>query len=406
MMEEKKMVPNRRFREFKNKPHWKQSSLKEVVDVYDGTHQTPRYTDSGIMFLSVENIHSLRSNKYISHEDFKRDFKVYPEEGDVLMTRIGDVGTANVVETNEEKAYYVTLALLKKKGMDPYFLKENIHSPSVKRELRHRTLHIAFPKKINMDEIGKILINYPCNLEQQKIGEFFKVLDQRIVNQERKIAKVKALKSAYLDEMFPQEGETVPKRRFKGFEGEWEAVKLKEIADIIGGGTPSTSNKDYWNGKIDWYSPTEIGNHVYASGSLKTITELGLQKCSATILPANRTILFTSRAGIGDMAILIKDGATNQGFQSLVLKDLIDIYFIYSMGYKIKEYALTNASGSTFLEVSGKILENMDVILPSYKEQQKIGQFFKNLDDQITTEEKKLEKLKKMKEAYLEEMFV
>ncbi|HLR70017.1 MAG TPA: restriction endonuclease subunit S, partial [Pseudogracilibacillus sp.] len=173
-----------------------------------------------------------------------------------------------------------------------------------------------------------------------------------------------------------------------------------------GGGTPSTSDKRYWNGKIDWYSPTEIGKHVYASGSLKTITELGLQKCSATILPANRTLLFTSRAGIGDMAILIKEGATNQGFQSLVLNDKIDVYFIYSMGYKIKKYALRNASGSTFLEISGKTLENMDVILPSFKEQQKIGQFFKNLDDQITTEEKKLQKLKKMKEAYLEELFV
>src|SRR5690625_6758221 len=81
--------------------------------------------------------------------------------------------------------------------------------------------------------------------EQQKISEFCKVLDERIANQERKIAKVKALKTAYLTEMFPQEGESVPKRRFKGFTEEWETVKLKEIADIIGGGTPSTSDKRY-----------------------------------------------------------------------------------------------------------------------------------------------------------------
>src|SRR5699024_1403144 len=248
---------------------------------------------------------------------------------------------------------------------------------------------------------------YAPNLkEQQKIGNFFKVLDERIANQERKIAKVKALKEAYLTEMFPQEGETVPKRRFKEFEGEWEYTKLAEIADIIGGGTPSTSVTEYWDGNIDWYSPTEIGEDVYVKKSRRKITELGLQKSSATILPAFKTILFTSRAGIGDMAILLKEGTTNQGFQSLVLKENIDSYFIYSMGYKIKQYALINASGSTFLEVSGKTLEQMKLYLPTLLEQQKIGSFFKNLDDQIRAEEAKLEKLKKMKEAYLEEMFV
>src|SRR5690625_2462717 len=84
-----------------------------------------------------------------------------------------------------------------------------------------------------MNEIGKVLISYPCNLEQQKIGEFFKVLDQRIVNQERKIAKVKALKTAYLTEMFPQELETVPKRRFKGFKRDWKESGLLELIESI-----------------------------------------------------------------------------------------------------------------------------------------------------------------------------
>lgn len=403
-MEEKKLVPKRRFRGFEGE--WEKSSMGEIADIYDGTHQTPKYKESGVMFLSVENIDTLMSDKYISLEDFERDYKNYPQKGDVLMTRIGSIGKANIVESNKYIAYYVTLALFKNSKLNPYFFKSSIHSSFVQKELWHRTLHIAFPKKINMNEIEKVTINYPSIDEQQKIGSFFKVLDERIANQERKIAKVKAVKEAYLTEMFPQEGESVPKRRFAGFEGEWEVVQLSEIAEIIGGGTPSTSNPQYWNGKVDWYSPTEIGKNVYASRSEKRITELGLQKSSATVLPANKTVLFTSRAGIGNTAILLKEAATNQGFQSLVMKDDIDTYFIYSMGYKIKEYALVNASGSTFLEVSGKTLEKMSLYIPTYKEQQKIGQFFKNLDEQIQTEEDKLEKLKKMKEAYLEEMFV
>ncbi|WP_373845582.1 restriction endonuclease subunit S, partial [Clostridium sp.] len=74
---------------------WERRKLKELSDVYDGTHQTPQYTDSGVMFLSVENIKTLQSKKYISKEAFKKEFKIFPEKGDILMTRIGDIGTVN-----------------------------------------------------------------------------------------------------------------------------------------------------------------------------------------------------------------------------------------------------------------------------------------------------------------------
>ena len=98
----------------------------------------------------------------------------------------------------------------------------------------------------------------------------------------------------------------------------WEQRKLSGIAEIVGGGTPSTSNSDYWNGDIDWYAPAEIGEKIFANGSIRKITKDGLTHSSAKILPANKTVLFTSRAGIGNMAILQRSAATNQGFQSLV----------------------------------------------------------------------------------------
>ena len=176
--------------------------------------------------------------------------------------------------------------------------------------------------------------------------------------------------------------------------------------EIIGGGTPDTNNTAYWNGNIDWYSPTEIGNKPYVSGSLKKISVLGLQKSSAKILPANKTILFTSRAGIGDMAILTKQGTTNQGFQSFILKNDVDIYFLYSMGFKIKDFALKNASGSTFLEISKSQLSQMKLYLPSLKEQTQIGNFFKQLDDTIALHQREVEKYKKIKQSYLENMFI
>lgn len=196
-----------------------------------------------------------------------------------------------------------------------------------------------------------------------------------------------------------------PQIRFKGFTEDWEVRKLNEIADVIGGGTPSTSVLEYWDGDIDWYSPTEIGKEIYAIGSVKKITLLGLEKSSARMLPPNKTVLFTSRAGIGYMAILKRDGATNQGFQSLVVKDGINPYFIYSIGHLIKEYALKHASGSTFLEISGKVLGNMDINIPLTSEQSKIGTYFNNLDQLITLNQHKYNKLVTIKKAMLEKMF-
>jgi type I restriction enzyme S subunit len=106
------------------------------------------------------------------------------------------------------------------------------------------------------------------------------------------------------------------------------------------------------------------------------------------------------------MAILLRPGATNQGFQSLVLRDGIDTYFIYSMGHLLKAEALKNASGSTFLEISGNNLGKIRVLIPLIEEQQKIGSFFRKLDKRIAKQKEKVEKLKAMKQAYLHEMFV
>ena len=160
--------------------------MGDVVDVYDGVHQTPHYTDTGIMFLSVENIATLKSEKYISEEAFERDYKVYPQNGDVLMTRIGDVGTPNVVETSEKLAFYVSLALLKPNGIDSYFLCNVIQSPLFKKGLRDRTLLTAIPQKINKDEIGKVNISMPkSQAEQHQIGIYFKQLDNLITLHQR-----------------------------------------------------------------------------------------------------------------------------------------------------------------------------------------------------------------------------
>lgn len=194
-------LPEIRFKGFTDT--WEQRKLGEVVDVYDGVHQTPDYTDNGIMFLSVENISTLKSEKYISEEAFNRDYKVYPEKGDILMTRIGDVGTPNVVETTEKVAFYVSLALLKTINVDSYFLCNSILSPFFQNGLKERTLVTAIPQKINKDEIGKVSLYLPDLIDEQKeIGAFFRHLDNLITLHQRKLEKLKIIKKSMLEKMF------------------------------------------------------------------------------------------------------------------------------------------------------------------------------------------------------------
>lgn len=166
----------------------------------------------------------------------------------------------------------------------------------------------------------------------------------------------------------------------------------------MGGGTPDTNNSNYWDGDIDWYAPAELGNNMYAESSTRKITQAGFDSCSTKMLPADKTILFTSRAGIGNTAILRHSACTNQGFQSLVIGDA-DVYFVYSMSERIKKWAEEKASGSTFLEISGRQLETMPVNLPSLVEQQAIGSFFSHLDDLITLHQRKRQWLKWLDEG-------
>ena len=129
---------------------WSSFKLKELSKIYDGTHQTPDYKKSGIRFVSVEDISDLyKSNKFIAKEAYLSEFKNKPEINDILMTRIGDIGTPTIVSKEEPLAYYVSLALIKPLDINSLFLKYLIESKSFQHELWKKTIHISFHKKIN-----------------------------------------------------------------------------------------------------------------------------------------------------------------------------------------------------------------------------------------------------------------
>ena len=182
--------------------------------------------------------------------------------------------------------------------------------------------------------------------------------------------------------------------RFPEFNGEWETKLINDLAVVIGGGTPDTTIKSYWDGEIQWFTPSEIGKNKYVDSSLRTITEVGLNNSSAKLLPPN-TILLSSRATIGECSLSLRECATNQGFQCLVSKKC-NVDFLYYLIQTKKKDLIRKSCGSTFLEISANEVRKIQVSVPSDVEQQKIAELLSLIDERIATQNKIIEKLQSL----------
>lgn len=167
---------------------------------------------------------------------------------------------------------------------------------------------------------------------------------------------------------------------------------------VVGGGTPDTNNHKYWNGDIQWFTPSEIGRDKYVTNSLRTISEEGLNKSSAKLLPIG-TILLSSRATVGECSINKVECTTNQGFQSLITKEYFSKEFVFYLMQTKRKELIRKSCGSTFLEISANEVRKIKIAVPTSKEQEKISKLLALLDERITTQNKIIEDLKKLKSA-------
>lgn len=402
-----KRTPDIRFAGFTG--DWEQRKLGDVADIVGGgtpSTSSEEYWNGNIDWYSPveigEKTYVSSSQKKITELGLKKSSAKILPVGTILFTSRAGIGSTAILAKEGATNQGFQSIVPHKEMLDSYFIYSRSHELKRYGELTGAGSTFV---EVSGKQMAKMPVLMPTLEEQRIIGKLFENMDNLITLHQQELTTLKQTKQGFLQKMFPKKGESVPEVRFPGFTEEWEQRKLNEVAEIIGGGTPSTDVPEYWDGDIDWYSPVEIGKETYAFGSQRKITAQGLRKSSAKVLPANKTILFTSRAGIGDMAILKKDGATNQGFQSLVVNNNYDVYFVYSIGYKIKEFALKHASGSTFLEISGKGLGKMNLSVPSLEEQTKIGNFFEQLDNTIALHQCELDTLKETKKAFLQKMF-
>ena len=201
---------------------------------------------------------------------------------------------------------------------------------------------------------------------------------------------------------------TIPKcppLRFPEFADEWKQTTLGETCSVIGGGTPSTDVDDYWNGDIQWFTPSEIGVNKFVSRSDRTITEQGMNNSGAKLLPLG-TILLTTRATIGEASIATCPCTTNQGCQSLVInRRITTTEFVYQKVETLKRELFSRANGSTFKEISASEVRSIPISLPSLAEQEKIAGFLSLIDERIESCSETIKERKREKAALLNQLF-
>jgi len=251
-------------------------------------------------------------------------------------------------------------------------------------------------------QLKDLKINKPSKEEQTKIASFLSNVDEKISQLTQKLELLSQYKQGMMQKLFSQQ---IRFRADDGSEfGEWESKTLGDVADIVGGGTPSTNNEEYWNGNVAWLTPSEI-NKKFIGRSKRTISEFGVQKSSAKKLPIG-TVLFTSRATIGEVAISTAQVTTNQGFQSFIVNSKILNEFLYYWIVKNKQQFIERASGSTFLEISKSKIQPMKILLPCIEEQTKIANFLSAIDQKIEVVAQQIEQAKTWKKGLLQQMFI
>lgn len=425
---------------------WEVKTIGSFCKVYDGTHQTPNYVDFGIPFYSVENVSAddFEHTKYISLEEYTQISKrANITQGDILMTRIGSIGVCKYVDWNCKAGFYVSLALLKcNDRVDARFICHLSNSENFKKEIELHSLLTAIPQKINLGPISDVRIALPKTIEeQQRIANALSDVDSLIANLEKLIAKKKNIKQGAMQQLLTGKkrlpgfgsdertgsrptderrkechSERSAKREVEESSGykmtelgmipsDWEVKTISQVGKIIGGGTPSTFNSAYWNGSVQWFTPAELSKAgKYVSKSERTITKLGVENCSAKILPAG-TILLTTRASIGTSAILKAPACTNQGFQSLVVNSENSNEFLYYLLSTKVDEMMSLASGSTFLEISPKKLGGIQLQIPSSRaEQTAIANVLSDMDSEISALETKLAKYRKLKTGMMQQL--
>ncbi|HAA6415127.1 TPA_asm: restriction endonuclease subunit S [Listeria monocytogenes] len=400
-----KKVPKRRFQEFNNAVAWEQRKLLEHIEkVLDFRGKSPtkfgmEWLDKGYLVLSALNVKAGYIDKSVeakfgSQELFDKWMgEQRLRKGDVVFTTEAPLG--NVAQIPDNNGYILNQRAVAFKTfpdiMDNDFLAQFLRSPFFQHKLNMNASG-GTAKGIGMKEFAKLSSYLPKDVkEQKKIGALLKTIDNIIALHQRKLEKIKALKTAYLSEMFPAEGETKPKRRFGGFTDDWEEINLGDIIDYEQPTKYIVKSISYGD---NFGIPVLTAGKSFRLGYTNEV--YGIKNASLN-LPVIIFDDFTTSSQYVDFSFKVKSSA----IKILSLKkETADFYFVYNNLKNIKYLPQSHERHWISKFVKFKVYQ------PSYEEQTKIGNFLKQLDKTITIHQRKLQKLQNIKKAYLNEMFI
>ena len=400
----KKRVPKRRFKEFLNAGDWEQCKLDELtISIGDGLHGTPKYDENGsYYFINGNNL--VDSKVSVTAETKKVAFEALSNDDrrldstSILMSINGTIGTL-ARYNNENIMLGKSVAYITPKNINRDFLFYQLQG-NVIQSYFYKNLTGTTIKNLGLGTIKNAIVMSTLSEEESKIGQFFYKLDQFITLHQRKLDKLHATKKALLQEMFPEEGQDKPKRRFKGFTDAWEQRKLSEIVTI----NPKTELPDEFK-YVDLESV--VGTNLLGFQVIKKENAPSRAQRLAsygdvfyqTVRPYQRNnYLFEN---------VDKDMVFSTGYAQLRSK--LDSYFLLTLvqNDNFVKVVLDNCTGTSYPAINGSELGKITVQIPPNEiEANQIGKVFRGIDKSITLHQRKLDKLKNLKQAYLNEMFV
>lgn len=402
----------------KNIPnHWKWVKLENVSKkITDGSHNPPKGIENGVPMLSAKNIQNnsidFSDVRYLSEDDFEiENRRTSLETLDILLTTVGTIGRVALVPNNSKFVLQRSVTVVKPL-INPKYLLYFFQSNDFQKKLNENATGTA-QKGIYLNVLKQLDIPLAPIEEQNRIVEKIEELFSNIDESTRQINSALEKAKSYIKKTIYKQfkGNLLQDNEFNELPSTWKWKKLFEIGSVYSGGTPSTKKNEYWGGDISWITPADLSNYneVYISDGKRFISQLGLDKSSAKLLPKG-TILFSTRAPIGYVVIAKNEIATNQGFKNIVINAGIDKLYVYYYLKSITDYAKKIASGTTFLELSTNKFREIPIPIAPINEQINIVNTIENaiiysnkLSDELNNEKKKIECIKQkiLQDAYL-----
>ena len=415
-MTKSKYVPKRRFKEFELDSEWELLTLSDISEGFEYGLNVPAKEFDGVnKYLRITDIDDtsrefLISNLSSPDANCESLGNYLLAEGDVLFARTGaSTGKTYYYKETDGKVFFAGFLIRArvKGNFDHRFVFQNTLTKKYKNYIELTSQRSGQPG-VNAQEYSRFSLNIPSLSEQKVIGDFVEKLDSLISLHQHKLDKLKNLKKAYLSEMFPAEGERVPKHRFPGFEGEWEYNKLMELAEFSKGKGYSKSDLQVEGQPIILYGRLYTKYETVIS-QVDTFTDIKensvLSKGGEVLVPSSgESADDIARASVVDKAGIIIGGDLN----IIKLYEKVEPVFLalaISNG-KQKEEISKRAQGKSVVHVNNDDLKQVSILSPSLSEQKQIGNFFKKLDQSISLQQQKLDKLNDLKKAYLNELFV